>query len=419
MSDQGAYETSMVPQGISGDEDQEMTDASETKNCQAGMTDLQKKFITRAREKLATKLKLSAMLSQSLEEIWGILEDILPVPADLEAERLRASNSKIAQLEDDTKQFLRDKQSWQNRDLKQKSEIQHFKGETDMLLGQNQSLNLQNTKLINELATLKDTVTAHNSSLAQLEHELVEKKKELGKLHSMIVRSRPESDAFDDHHFTMAFGTLQANIQNTVKGHFDGTLARSELEPLNSVTKPDDRDLFLQSYIAKLVAWGYFSQDAGVFGLERDAEESQARFETQLRKHEVSSEEITNWRIQTIKIGKKLNSPRSVGLTRDLTGLPDKILSHKRQRAKEGLRTLARFAYDLALQMRQCRTRYEWAQTAKVDSFDEADFDRIEDYNTEAEERAGSASRVLFGPLYKHVDGRQRVLLRKGVVLFN
>lgn len=119
-------------------------------------------------------------------------------------------------------------------------------------------------------------------------------------------------------------------------------------------------------------------------------------------------------------MGVKLNSPRSPRLFRDLADLPSKVLSQKRRRsAEDGLRALARFAYDLALQMRQCRTRYDWAQAAKVDSFDEVDFDRIEEYNTRAEDISGSAPRVLFGPLYKHVDGRQRVLLRKGVILFD
>lgn len=162
-----------------------------------------------------------------------------------------------------------------------------------MLSVKNESLNLQNTKhdnerrqFMGERATLNDTITAQNSSIAQLNRELIEKKQTLRQLHSIIARSRPESDAFDDHHFTMAFGTLQANIQNTVKAHFGATLAKSTLEPLNSVTKPDDRDLYLQSYIAKLVARGYFSKDAGVFGLEPDAEQSQTRFEAQLRKHE-------------------------------------------------------------------------------------------------------------------------------------
>ena len=69
--------------------------------------------------------------------------------------------------------------------------------------------------------------------------------------------------------------------------------------------------------------------------------------------------------------------------------------------------------------MRQCRTRYEWAQTASAESFADADFDRIEGYNTRADANTESSSRILFGPLYKHVDSGQRVLLRKGVILFS
>ena len=60
---------------------------------------------------------------------------------------------------------------------------------------------------------------------------------------------------------------------------------------------------------------------------------------------------------------------------------------------------------------------YEWGQMAPPDSFNEADVDRIEPYNPK-EGPAGRPARVLFGPLYKRVDG-MLVLLRNGTVLYN
>ena len=199
---------------------------------------------------------------------------------------------RIAELEKCTYQLLAEKQRWQEQDMRQLSEILQLKNATKMLRRKNNSLVLQESKhdrerqhLIDQRATLSDRVAAQESSIAHLKRGLEEKRLELQKLHTIIARSRSESDAFDDLHFTMAFGTLQANIQSTVLGHFGAILVKSELEALNSVNKDDDRDLFLQSYLAELLAKGYISRDAGVFGLERDAEDSQGTFEAQLHKH--------------------------------------------------------------------------------------------------------------------------------------
>ena len=99
--------------------------------------------------------------------------------------------------------------------------------------------------------------------------------------------------------------------------------------------------------------------------------------------------------------------------------LPERVLHpDHRHNAKKSLQAIANFAYDLALEIRRCRARYEWAQTAPPASFNELDIDRIEGYNTRVEGNAGSPSKVLFGPVYKRVDN-ENVLLKKGVVLFN
>ena len=59
----------------------------------------------------------------------------------------------------------------------------------------------------------------------------------------------------------------------------------------------------------------------------------------------------------------------------------------------------------------------EWGQASSPDSFDPEDVDRIEPYNPR-EGPKGRAARVMFGPLYKRVDG-VLVLLRSGTVLYN
>ena len=123
-------------------------------------------------------------------------------------------------------------------------------------------------------------------SIAQSKHDLQERKQEVRSLHSIIVRSRPESDPFDDHHFTTSFGTLEANIQNLVKKYFGATLGESSLKALNSVHAPDDRDLFLQSYVAKYVWHGCFNHDALFFGLDQETEERQGDFEVRLQKRQ-------------------------------------------------------------------------------------------------------------------------------------
>lgn len=67
--------------------------------------------------------------------------------------------------------------------------------------------------------------------------------------------------------------------------------------------------------------------------------------------------------------------------------------------------------------MRRCVAEYEWGQAALPDSFGQEDVDRIESYNPR-EGLKGRAARILFGPLYKRVDG-VLVLLRSGKVLYN
>lgn len=103
------------------------------------------------------------------------------------------------------------------------------------------------------------------------------------KLHAIIVQSRQESDPYDDQHFTTEFRALETKVEHLVKKHFPATQATIEWKAYDDVKASDDRDFFLQAYIAKEIARGFFSPDARLFGLDEKTEEYQAAFERLLQ----------------------------------------------------------------------------------------------------------------------------------------
>ena len=83
-------------------------------------------------------------------------------------------------------------------------------------------------------------------------------------------------------------------------------------------------------------------------------------------------------------------------------------------RAKSALLELCKFASDLALSLRRCRVKYEWLQEAS--SLCQDDFERIENYNVGGQGPRNEMAEILFGPVYKHVEGVM-VKLQDGIML--
>ena len=85
--------------------------------------------------------------------------------------------------------------------------------------------------------------------------------------------------------------------------------------------------------------------------------------------------------------------------------------------AKKAVDALFESVFGLALSLRRCKEEYEWSQTVSPASLHETDIERIDDYNLGAKGPTGRPVKILFGPVYKRVDGMP-VILRHGRVLF-
>ncbi len=86
-------------------------------------------------------------------------------------------------------------------------------------------------------------------------------------------------------------------------------------------------------------------------------------------------------------------------------------------KAKDAIVELYRSAYELALALRSCRAEFTWDQAVPLNSLNTDDVVRIPNYNIGPGKSTGQPKKILFGPVYKHVDGNQ-VLLKGGTVLY-
>lgn len=125
--------------------------------------------------------------------------------------------------------------------------------------------------------------TRYEASAIAYKQDLSEKMQENRKLHAIIVQSQRESDPYDDQHFITEFRALETKVEHLVKKHFPATQAKIEWKAYNDVKASDDRDFFLQAYVANEIARGFFSPDARLFGLDEKTEEYQAAFERLLQ----------------------------------------------------------------------------------------------------------------------------------------
>ena len=74
-------------------------------------------------------------------------------------------------------------------------------------------------------------------------------------------------------------------------------------------------------------------------------------------------------------------------------------------------------AFNLALMLRESTSKFEWAQSEEPGSIPPNDMELIGPYNSKTSTaRELKLVRVMFGPLWKIVDG-ERITLRKGEVL--
>ena len=77
---------------------------------------------------------------------------------------------------------------------------------------------------------------------------------------------------------------------------------------------------------------------------------------------------------------------------------------------------LCQKAFELALLLRSTNSVFEWGQTVAPSEVPLTDTELIGPYNMKAGGSQAKPVRVMFGPVWKVVDG-ERILLRKGEIL--
>lgn len=105
-------------------------------------------------------------------------------------------------------------------------------------------------------------------------------------------------------------------------------------------------------------------------------------------------------------------------LLKQLKQVHNQVSSHAAwSSAKDALDELFQSAHDLALAIRSCKAEFEWKQTVPPALLDEPDITHIDGYNVRDGGPTGRPVKIMFGPVYKRVDGKL-VILRNGTVLF-
>ena len=139
----------------------------------------------------------------------------------------------------------------------------------------------------------------------------------------------------------------------------------------------------------------------------------------------VATPEIVKWRIQTVKLaGLVVSEQHDHPIDKICEGLSKNLrVIHELgsqgvdwPRARNAIHGVCKLAFELALALRTCKAEYAWHQAVLPPFFDETDVERIDGYNVDPRGTTGRLAKVLFGPVYKQVDGKP-VLLVNGTVL--
>ena len=177
--------------------------------------------------------------------------------------------------------------------------LQKFRFQEDNLPKTQTQLEEKKTmaKLENELRSkgekIQELNTHQETLVAQHKQELNRQMLENRKLHASILESGQQEDPYDDQHFTLKFSSLRTDIQHLVKKHFSPDGGKSTWREYDNLRELDDRDFFLQAYVANRIAEKFFGSDARIFGLEDTTNEHQASFEKLLQDSEGKSSTLS------------------------------------------------------------------------------------------------------------------------------
>ena len=141
--------------------------------------------------------------------------------------------------------------------------------------------------------------------------------------------------------------------------------------------------------------------------------------------------DVVEWRVQTIKVAASVRNAWSKNarpvvletLESDICEIYRKLFlcNVVPMAAETAISAFCQSAFDLALAVRACRPEYLWRQRIKPTRIDKPDVEFIDKYNSPSNYRFNRSPepnpvKVLFGPVYKAVDGN-KILLRPGTEL--
>ncbi len=144
---------------------------------------------------------------------------------------------------------------------------------------------------------------------------------------------------------------------------------------------------------------------------------------TQLRVILVTNSDVIDWRIKTVKVCRAMQLKKSAYRWKELAEALCKELREcattdkdRRIAAKEDMEDLCHKAFELALTLRESTSTMLWGQGEAPSSVPLSDTELIGPYNMRSGGGHLKPVRVLFGPVWKVVDG-ERMLIKKGEIL--
>jgi hypothetical protein len=132
------------------------------------------------------------------------------------------------------------------------------------------------------LAEIQELVNNLESKLKTQSMKMTIDRKELDRLHAIIIQNVRDEEVFDDGAILKKFTNLNFAIQRLVKRHFKPgkTTAWSQYDRING---GEDRVLFLRAHLADCIAASYFDpQAAKLYGVETKIDAALCEFETAL-----------------------------------------------------------------------------------------------------------------------------------------
>lgn len=278
--------------------------------------------------------------------------------------------------------------------------------------------------------------------------------REIERLTRIIIEAGISNDKYDDDTVRVMFRDLEGAIQHLVTRHFNADVLESQnvWPEYKQLRQLEDRDSWLQAHIAREIARSIISDQAEpCFGLPETYEEDMCRLEQFLDEMDgkcrctneqclpghaarfyntVDHDELTKWRQQSLSVselamkdskadGMKRRVSAAYDIRRHLECAANSCLEDKvTEKTMEAVDYLLDKPNDIALALRSCSASYCWQQLVVPAKLNRQATEQIHGFGTGLSNTGGGPVEILFGPVYKQVEGED-VLLRKGKVLWD